>query len=201
VLPLRNVMKMYLAQRERAQAGDRVMRESTTMHGAESVWSDVASSKGMGFRAGDAGPLLYGDLASGGEIEMALFTTDYSEVYCTVATVRGREERARQGEVSVRPHAIATRLLRVIVAQPELPAELLARYFFRGRPPELAAHLFGGERAQAMLLEQVDRAPRFFFEAGSSTLVLEGVELVHERLERLVDALSEIDARGHDRGS
>jgi hypothetical protein len=193
-------MKAYIAQREKAQFGDRVMRESSTMRAAESVWSDVASSRGLGFRSGDAGPLLYGDLSSGGEIEIGLYSTNYSDVFCTVATVRGREASAQKGEVSMRPHALGTRLLRVLVPQPDLGDEIRERFFFRSKPPELAPRLFG-ERARAMILEQADRAPRFFWEDGTSTLVLEGIELVHERIERVVLALEDIDARGHDGGS
>lgn len=196
MLPLRHVLKLYTARREEAARGDRVMRQSTTMRAAGDVWSDVASARGLGFRSGDAGPLLYGDLASGGTLEIGLFETNYSDVYCTVATVRGRDEAAKKGELSARPHDFGTRLLRIVTPQPELGAELLARYFFRSKPAGLAEALLGDE-ARAVLLEQVDRAPRLFWENGTSTLVLEGVELVHERIERIVAALDAIDAAGH----
>jgi hypothetical protein len=188
-------MKMYMARREKAQAGDRIFRESSTMRAAESVWSDVASEKGMGFRSGNGGPLLYGDLPSGGEVEFGLFETNYSDVYCTVATVRGREDKAKKGTVSVRPHDLGTKLLEVF-GRPELPADFLQAFFVKAKPVAIAGVVLG-EEARAMLLEQTDRAPRYFYEDGSSTLVLEGIELVHERIGRIVEALSAIDAAAH----
>jgi hypothetical protein len=198
VLPLRQVLKLYEKQREQSQRGDRVLREDSTMRSAESVWSDVASSRGMGFRSGDAGPLLYGDLSSGGEVEIGLYEAAHSDVYCTVATVRGREDKALGGEVSCRPHDVGTRLLRMIVKQPELREEVLARYFFRSSPVDLAPKILG-KRPQTMLCDLSDRLPRLYWEKGTTTLVLEGIELVHERLETMIEALTEIDAAGHAR--
>jgi hypothetical protein len=198
VLPLRQVLKLYEKQREQSQRGDRVLREDSTMRSAESVWSDVASSRGMGFRSGDAGPLLHGDLSSGGAIEIGLYEAAHSDVYCTVATIRGREDLALGGELSCRPHDAVTRLLRMFRKQPELREEVLARYFFLSSPVELATKLLGN-RPQKMLCDLSDRGPRLYWEKGATTLVLEGIELVHERLEAMIEALTDIDGAGHAR--
>lgn len=197
VLPMRQVLNLYMKQRERSQYADRTLRESSTWRAAESVWSDVASSRGMGFRSGDGGPLLYGDLASGGDLEVGVYEAAHSDVYCTVASVRGRQDRAKKGELSCRPHDMGTRVLRLVVRQPDLRPEVLARYFFRSSPLELATKLLGA-RPQTMLCDLADRLPRLFWQDGSTTLVLEGIELTHERLEAMIVALTELDAAGHE---
>ena len=62
MLPLRSLLNMYSAQVESRSRGNRIVRESTTLRVTENVWADVASATGLGFRFGDAGPLLYGEI-------------------------------------------------------------------------------------------------------------------------------------------
>lgn len=186
-------MNLYASRRESVQHGARVQRELSTTRVAENVWSDVASKRELGFRSTNAGPLLYGELPSGGEIEMGLYEAKDIEPLCTAVFVRSREG-ALEGSIVVRPHNAATRLLDRITR-----ASDLERFHVRSRPKELAAMLLGPE-VRAMLQSSFDRVPQLHWSEGAITLVFEGVLMVHEQIEELLDAVSALDAAGHGRG-
>jgi hypothetical protein len=188
VIPLRYALNLYTARRQRDDYANRVMRESTTLRAAEDVWSDVASSLGLGFRSADAGPLLYGDLASGAALEIGVLETIEDGTYRTVAKARG--ESNAKGRILVRPHDPLTRLARRVLAPPPgIDEAWLERFFVRAKPPEIARERLTASTLD-LLVALADRVPHLYWEDGEVALVLEGVELVHERLERIIDALT-----------
>src|SRR5690606_30260053 len=92
----------------------------------------------------------------------------------------------------VRPHDPLTRLAeRLLGAPPAAGARWRAQFFVRARPPEVAGRYLS-PRALEVLEELADRAPRLFAEDGEVAIVLEGVELVHERLETIIALLSSL---------
>jgi hypothetical protein len=194
VLPFRYALKLFAARRERAQYADRVLRESATLRAAEEIWSDVASSRGLGFRSSEAGPLLYGDLESGAALEIVVLETADDGSYRTVAKARG--EGAAAGRVLVRPHGAMTRLAERVLAPPAgLAAGWSERFFVRAKPPELARARLS-EKILDVMVELEDRAPHLYWDDGEAMIVLEGVELVHARIDAVVTALSELTRRG-----
>ena len=186
-------MNLYASSRESAQYGARMQRELSTTRVAENVWSDVASRRKLGFRSTNGGPLLYGELASGGEIEMGLYEAKDVEPLCTALFVKAREG-ALAGSLVVRPHNAATRLLGRITRRSDLE-----RFHVRAKPRELCATLLGPEM-RSLLDESFDRAPQLHWSGGAITMVFEGVLMVHEQIEQLLDVLSALDAAGHGRG-
>ena len=184
---IRRAITMSQARRVASAYGDRVLRESSTLRVATEVWSDVASSRGLGFRSSDAGPLLHGELPSGASFEMGVYARDEDGQYATLATVKLLAPLA--GEVVLRPHEPWTRALSALARPPRgLPASLTDRFVVRARPPELAEKVLSP--ALAALLELlVDRRPEVHASGQEISLVLEGVELAHERVEAVVEAL------------
>lgn len=173
--------------------GDRVLRESTTLRVASEVWSDVASSRGLGFRSSDSGPLLHGDLPCGLAFEMGVYARDEDGQYATLAAVR--LATALPGRVSVRPHEPWTRLLEAVVKPPPgVPAELGRTFQVRARPPELAAIVLSDEVVALLQLLQ-ERSPEVHAREDEIAFVLEGVELAHERVEAILDALDSLASR------
>lgn len=192
MLPLRYALNLFSARREASAYGDRTLRESSTLRAAAEVWSDVASSAGLGYRTTDGAPLLYGDLPSGAQLEVSVYETKDTGEYRTVATARPASPRP--GRLIVRAHDPWTRVLsRALRPPPGVPRDIGARFFVRASPVELAAELLDEAIARA-LVALADRRPRLSWEDGEVELVLEGVELVHERLEILVAALSALTA-------
>ncbi len=200
VLPLRFAFNLFAARRDRDELANRTLRESATLRAAADVWSDVASMRGLGFRSNDAGPLLYGDLPSGATLEVRVFETSDTGEYRTVATARPsphppsadpRRQTRRQGRVLVRPHDAVTRIASRLRRAPALDAEVLERFFVRATPPSIARERLP-RRVIELLMTLSDRAPHLYLEEEDVRLVLEGVELVHERMEAIVDGLSEL---------
>jgi hypothetical protein len=187
---IRRAINMSTARHVASQYGDRVLRESKTLGVAVEVWSDVASSRGLGFRTSDAGPLLHGDLPSGVAFEMGVYARDEDGQYATLAAVR--LPAALAGTVVVRPHEPWTRALAVVSGAPKgLPPSVTTVHAVRSRPPELASILF--TPAVVALLETLgDRRPELHAREEEVALVLEGVELAHERVEAIVDALDSV---------
>lgn len=184
---IRRAITMSTARQKAGQYGDRVLRESSTLRVASEVWSDVASTRGLGFRSSDAGPHLHGDLPSGVAFEMGVYARDEDGQYTTLAAVR--LPSALAGKVVVRPHEPWTRALASFRrGPPGVPAELLAGYDVRSSPPELAAAVLG-PRLRELLSLMSDRRPEVHAKEDEVALVLEGVELTHERVEAIVDAL------------
>lgn len=187
----RFALNLYKNKIERDAFNNQVFRETSALRASAEVWSDVASSQGLGFRYGDSGPLLHGDLASGAALEIGVYEGKVDGAYRTAARARAAEASVVPGSVVVRPHTGLTRALgRVWAVPPNIPAEIAARYFVRADPPERAAQVLGPDM-QAALVEQADRGAELYAEHGEVTLVLEGIELQHERLERIVTALAE----------
>lgn len=179
---------LNLSQKRHREAayGDRVLRESTTLRVASEVWSDVASTRGLGFRSSDSGPLLHGDLRSGGAFEMGVYERDEDGQYATLASMRLTTKLA--GDLVVRPHAPWTRALaRVRRPPPGLPEALTASYAVRAKPPELAERILG-EKMQGLFELFADRSPALHAHGDEVAFVLEGVELAHERVEAILDA-------------
>ncbi len=183
---IRRAVTLSQARRVEAQYGDRVLRESTTLRVAVEVWSDVASTRGLGFRSGDSGPLLHGDLASGGAFEMGVYSREEDGQYATLATVR--LPSPLPGQLVLRPHEPWTRALAAVRRPPaELPAELTSTFHVRAKPSDLATRVLT-PKLQALLALLADRNPQIHAGGDEVSLVLEGVELAHERVEAIVDA-------------
>mgnify|MGYP000855451086 CR=1 FL=1 len=185
MLPLRGLLNIYTSQVESRARGNRIVRESTTLRVAEGVWADVASETGLGFKWTDAGPLLYGDLGRA-VIEAGVYESKEDGSYRTV--VQARIEGAPPGKLVIAPRSPANRVVSWLVKPPPgLPAELDAAFFVRATPPEVAS-LVGAGLAEALVANK-DRAPVLDVENGACTVVLEGVEMVQERLEALLRGL------------
>lgn len=183
-------MNLYASRRESQARGNRIVRELSTTRVAENVWSDVASKRRLGFKSTNAGPLLYGDLESGGELEMGLYEMKDVEPLCTAFFIGGREG-ALEASLTVRPHNPATRLLS------RFGNVSMERFHVRARPAKIASLLL--EEVRTMLDDAFDRSPQLFWKNGATTFVVEGVLLGHEQIERIIDALTYLDALGHDR--
>lgn len=185
MLLIRSLMRLYETQRESRSVGTRVMRESSTLRVTEGVWAEVASARELGFRSNDGAPLLYGDLPSQAALEMAIYETNQGE-YRTVATARFPEPRA--GRLSVVPARGLARVGRALRPFPAASPDFGARFFVRSKPGTLTALLV--PEVQAMLVDLGDREPSLYWSDETATLVLEGVEMVHERLEAVIDGLN-----------
>lgn len=184
---IRRAITMSTARQKASQYADRVLRESSTLRAAAEVWSDVASTRGLGFRSSDAGPLLHGDLPSGVAFEMGVYARDEDGQYATLAAVR--LPAALAGTVVARPHEPWTRAFASVRrAPPGLPEELLGTHDVRSSPPELAATVIGPKLRELFAL-MADRRPELHAKEDEVALVLEGVELAHERVEAILDAL------------
>ncbi len=193
---IRRAVSMSQARRMASALGDRVLRESTTLRVASEVWSDVASARGLGFRSSDSGPLLHGDLPSGVAFEMGVYARDEDGQYATLAAVRLPTKLP--GRASVRPHEPWTRVLEAVVKPPPgVPAELAQRFQVRARPPELVRMLLSDEIV-ALLQLVLERSPELHAHDDEVALVLEGVELAHERVEAILDALDTLARRVPD---
>ena len=187
---LRRSIEASQARRVASAHGDRILRESSALHAAAEVWSDVASSRGFGLRnEDDAGPVLHGDLRSGGAFEMGLCIRQDGQ-YETLAGVRLPVPLT--GSVVVRPHEPWTRVLAWIVRPPsDLPSELTSAFFVRSTPAAAAVTVLT-PKLQAVLALLSDRLPQVRASGEDMLLVLEGVELVHERVEAILDAFEAI---------
>lgn len=176
-------MNMVQNRQARKQYGERVVRESAVLRAADEVWSDVASTEGHGFRSSEAGPQLYGDFASGATFQLEILETETGE-YRTVGSAR-REGAGVKGMLRVVPRDPISRVLELTSAAPgpRLP-EFAARFAARAR-----GHAPIPSSVQEMLVTLSDRSPRLYGDDGAYTLVLEGVELVHDRVARVVALL------------
>lgn len=187
-------MNMYQNRLARKQYGERVVRESAVLRAADEVWSDVASTEGHGFRSNEAGPQLYGDFASGATFQLEILETEAGE-YRTVGSVR-REGPDAKGTLRIAPRDALSRVLALTSAAPGRPLlpEFSARFVARAR-----SHAPIPPSVQETLVALSDRSPRLYGDDGAYTLVLEGVELVHERVARVVELLGALvgaDPRG-----
>jgi hypothetical protein len=197
---LRGLMNMYTSRIEQRARGNRMVRESAALRGAEGVWADVASATGLGFRWSEQGPLLYGELGRA-EFEAGIYEWKEDGSYRTMILARGSDET--KGKLIVSPRTAAARLFGVVMKPPPLreglDPEFAAAFFVRAQPPELAASLLSPGIAAA-LLDVRDRAPVLEWKDGSSHVLLEGIELVQERFEALLRAMGALapqaDAQG-----
>ncbi len=186
MLPLRSLLNMYSAQVESRSRGNRIVRESTTLRVTETVWADVASATGLGFRFGDAGPLLYGEIG-GATIEGGVYESKDDGGYRTV--VQAKIAGGPPGKLTVSARTATTRLLGLVTRAPEAtPAALAEAYFVRADPPALAPVLLGAELVDVLVASR-DREPSLEYTDGTAWVVLEGVELMQERLEALARGL------------
>ena len=181
---IRRSIEASQARRVASTRADRILRGSSALGAAVEVWSDVASSRGFGLRTDDAGPVLHGDLRSGGAFEMAV-CSDSEGQYTTLAATRLPAPLV--GSVVVRPHEPWTRLLAFLVRPPsDLPKELTSVFFVRSSAT--AATTVLTPKVQALLALVSDRLPQVQATGEDVLLVLEGVELLHERVEAILDA-------------
>lgn len=185
MFPIRRAVEIAQARRVASAQADRALRESSALRAAVEVWSDVASSHGFGLRTDDAGPTLHGDLRSGGAFEMGV-CSDKDGGYATLAAVH--LPTPLRGSVLVRPHEPWTRLLARVMRPPkDLHAEITSAFFVRSKPADTAAVLLT-PKLQALLALVSDRRPQMQAKDEDVLLVLEGIELVHERVEAILDA-------------
>jgi hypothetical protein len=187
------IIRLYTERQQKKKRGERVLRESTTLSAAAEVWSDVASTMELGFRSSDAGPLLYGELDGGPQLEIGVYEGEYDAAYRTVATTTA-PEGAKKGNLVVQPLRGFARVAKALVGAPDVPEALEALYFVRASDPALVTRFLHDEAVQRALVDLADRGPFLSWDDGSATLVLEGVELVHERMETLIRALSKLGA-------
>ncbi len=168
-----------------------MIRQSSALTSCLNVWADVASSKSIGFHEVNGAPRLYGDTRGGGELEIVIMENKEGE-YRTVALAT--RTATKEGQVFVATKSGAHKVLAVVTKAPKgLREELVERFFVRASSEECARDVLD-DRVQSLLIDLADRAPELTWKNGRTVIVLEGIELVHERMERLVTALSEIGA-------
>lgn len=190
------IIKMYTERQSKRAHGERVLRQSSTLSAANEVWSDVAASLGLGFRAGDSGPLLHGELPGGARLEIGVYERDEDTGgYVTVASAARDPEGARpEGSLELRPLEGLRRVARTFVGAKNVPSELAELYLVRASDDALVTRLLDHEPVKTALVASRDRAPMVLWEGGDATMALEGVELTHERLEEIVRALDSLTA-------
>ena len=188
------IIRMYTDRQQKKQRGERVLRDSSTLSAPSEVWSDLASTMELGFRSSDSGPLLYGELEGGPQLEIGVYEDEYDAAYRTVATTTA-PEAAQHGHLVAQPLRGFARVAKAVVGAKDVPEPLAALYFVRASEPALVTRFLHDEAVQRALVELADRAPFLSWDDGSATLVLEGVELVHERMETLIRALGKLGAR------
>lgn len=186
-------MNMYTNQRAARQYGDRVLRESSVLMTADDVWSDVASNLELGFRSGQGGPYVYGDLQSGATVEIEVRETVEGE-YRTVAKASSNAEGKVENELLVRPHDAFTRMLQKVLRAPaELDPGFRQLFFVRAnRNGSAHASATLSDAVRETILRLAHRRPELYADSKGATLVLEGVELVHEHLTDIVAMLTEL---------
>jgi hypothetical protein len=123
---------------------------------------------------------------------MGVYARDEDGQYTTLAAVR--LPTALPGVVVVRPHEPWTRAFAAVSRAPRgVPASIASVHSVRSRPPELVSVLL--TPAVVALLEAAsDRRPELHAREEEVALVFEGVELAHERVEAIVDALDSVAA-------
>ncbi|AKU98846.1 hypothetical protein AKJ09_05510 [Labilithrix luteola] len=186
----RQLFRLYTSRHEKDAFADRILRESSTLRAAADVWSDVASNLGLGFRVLNGGPVIHGELRSGAELEIGIYETD-DGAYRTLASTEGG--RGPMGRVLVKRHDALSRIKKVVSRAPEgLDEELRAGFSVTASPSELAKELLSLPAAKALFVDLSDRSPRLSYRTGSASIVLEGVELAHQRLELVIEALTQM---------
>jgi hypothetical protein len=185
-------MNLASARQRASQYGDRILRESSVIRAASEVWSDVASTHGHGFRSGQAGPLLHGELPSGAVFQLTIVETDAEGEYRTLAKIHGK---AGAANLDIRPHDVMSRALGFARKRPAgLDETFTARFSIKGPSAETLSPC-----VVETLLDLADRSPNLYGDGESVTLILEGVELVHTRIEAII-ALLDALAGGKPKG-
>lgn len=178
-------MNMYTKQRAVRQYGDRVLRESSVLNATREVWSDVASELGLGFRSGDSGPFVHGELSSGAALEILVLANDEGH-YHTLA--RARKSGARSDRLTVRPHDPWTRVRSYVVRAPNVDESFTARFDVRASSDTIARSVLT-EGVRDLIGQLASRRPELDVDADEITLVLEGVELAHDNLRAIIAML------------
>lgn len=185
---LRGLMNIYTNQRAARQYGDRVFRESSVLRATYEVWSDVASELGLGFRSGDSGPLVHGELSSGAALEVLVLENDEGH-YHTLA--RARKSGARSGALTLRPHDPWTRVRSYLIRTTDLDPTFTARFDVRASSDAVAKSVLS-ETVRDLVGRLEARRPELDVDADEATLVLEGVELEHDNLYAVIAMLDEL---------
>lgn len=185
---LRGLMNMYTNQRAARQYGDRVLRESSVLKATYEVWSDVASELGLGFRSGESGPLVHGELSSGAALEILVLENDEGH-YHTLA--RARKAGARSGQLTLRPHDPWTRVRSYLVRAPNVEPTFAARFDVRASSDAVVRAVLT-DKVRRFVEAFEPRRPELDVEPDEVTLVLEGVELEHDNLRAVVSMLDEL---------
>lgn len=186
----RQLFNLYTSRHKKDAFADRILRESSTLRAAADIWSDVASNLGLGFRVVNGGPIIHGELRSGAELEVGVYETD-DGAYRTLASTEGGH--GRTGRVLVKRHDALSRVKKVVVREPEgLDEELRASFSVAASPSELAKELLALPAVKGLFVDIADRSPRVSYRSGSASILLEGVELAHQRLELVIEALAQM---------